>query len=292
MHKIRWDDLQYVLAVAAHGSLSAAARALGVNHATVLRRIVAFEEAIGMALFERPPGGYRIRAEMREVLAAIEAMGRTADRLERVIPTIGKGLEGAVRLTTTDSVADLILPRVLGDLARLHPKLSVDLVVSNRHVDMALPEAEITLRPANTLPEGLIGQRICTIGFRVYAHPDYLATHPGADPQDHLWLAASQPLTRSAVGQWQDRRVGSAVHMSASSFVTLARLAEAGLGIAMLPSFVARSSTVLMQASQFPDTLETGLWVAAHPDLMETGRVAAMVRFLAEAVAAEAELLA
>ena len=57
MHNIRWDDLQYVLAVAEHGSLSAAARALGVNHATVLRRITAFEEDIGLALFDRPPGG-------------------------------------------------------------------------------------------------------------------------------------------------------------------------------------------------------------------------------------------
>ncbi len=63
MHKIRWDDLQFVHAVARHGALSAAARELGVNHATVLRRITALEAAQGVTLFDRPPGGYRLRPE-------------------------------------------------------------------------------------------------------------------------------------------------------------------------------------------------------------------------------------
>ncbi|WP_420405587.1 LysR family transcriptional regulator [Nisaea sp.] len=289
MHKIRWDDLQFVLAVAEHGSLSAAARALGVNHATVLRRITSFEEDIGLTLFDRPPGGYRVKGEMREMLAAIESMGRTAERIERVIPTLGKGLEGTVRLTTTDSVADLILPRILGDLARLHPKLSVDLVVSNRHIDMTRPEAEITLRPTLALPDGLTGRRICSMGFAVYAHPNYLAAHPGTDPQQHRWLAANLP--RTLVQEWQDRRIGDAVHLSADSFLTLARLAEAGLGIAILPSFVARNSPSLVPVPDFPDRIEFDLWVATHPDLMKTERVAAMMTFLAEAIAAEAETL-
>lgn len=290
MHKIRWDDLQYVLAVAEHGSLSAAGRALGVNHATVLRRITSFEEEIGLALFERPPGGYRVKGEMREMLAAIESMGRTADRLERVIPTIGKGLEGTIRLTTTDSIADLLLPRILGDFARLHPKLSVDLMVSNRHVDMSRPDAEITLRPTSAPPDGLVGTKICAMGFAVFAHPDYLASSPEADPQKHRWLAVNLP--RSPLRDWQDRRIGNAVHLSADSFLTLARLAEARLGIAMLPSFVGRSSAKLVPASHFPDHLSFDLWVATHPDLMKTERVATMMAFLADAIAAEADFLA
>ncbi|UUX49514.1 LysR family transcriptional regulator [Nisaea acidiphila] len=290
MHNIRWDDLQYVLAVAEHGSLSAAARALGVNHATVLRRITAFEEDIGQALFDRPPGGYRVKSEMREMLAAIESMGRTAERIERVIPTLGKGLEGTIRLTTTDSIADLLLPRILGDLARLHPKLSVDLMISNRHVDMARPDAEITLRPTAALPEGLVGTKICTMGFAVFAHPDYLTATPDTDPQQHRWLAINLP--RSPIRDWQDRQIGSAVHLSADSFLTLSRLAEAGLGIAMLPAFVGRSSPKLVPAPAFPDLLEFDLWVATHPDLMKTERVATMMTFLADAIAAGAEFLA
>ena len=101
MHKIRWDDLQYVHAVARHGALSAAARELGVNHATVLRRISALETAQGVTLFDRPPGGYRLRPEGRDLLAALNAMGETVEHLERVLPTLGKGLVGSFRVTTT-----------------------------------------------------------------------------------------------------------------------------------------------------------------------------------------------
>lgn len=79
MHKMRWDDLQFVHEVATHGSLSAAARSLGVNHATVLRRITALEDRFEIRLFERPPGGCRLTPEGRELLSPLQMIGRTVD---------------------------------------------------------------------------------------------------------------------------------------------------------------------------------------------------------------------
>ncbi len=291
MHKIRWDDLQYILAVAETGSLSAAARRLGVNHATVLRRIAGFEADCGAPLFERPPGGYRLRPEGRELLAAIQSMGRTADRLERLVPTIGKGLEGAFRLTTTDSVADGVAPKHLRRLAELHPRLRVDLVVANMPLDMARPEAEITLRPALTLPDGLTGQKICEMAFRVYASPDYLARHPSPDYRAHRWLGVSPPVTRSPVGAWQEAVLGDAVGFRADSFVTLARMAEAGMGPTMVPAFLGRQSGRLVEAPHFPDETRTQFWVATHPDLMQVEWVPPMIAFFAEAIAEDRALI-
>lgn len=77
-HNLRWDDLQIVLAVAEHRSLSGAARQLGVNHATVLRRIEALERNIGIDLFDRPPGGYRLRAEAQEMLSSLRAISESS----------------------------------------------------------------------------------------------------------------------------------------------------------------------------------------------------------------------
>ena len=292
MHKIRWDDLQFVLAVAEHRSLSGAARALGVNHTTVLRRILALEEALGVTLFDRPPGGYRIKPEAREIISTIETMGRSVDRLKRVLPMMGKGLEGSLRLTTTDSFADIIVPPHLNELAQLHPKLDVELVVSNMPVDMSRPEAEVTLRPAKALPEGLTGRRIGDMTFQVFAHPDYLADHSGVDYADHRWLGITAPGTRSPVGQWQEANIAEHIGLRTDSFLTLARMAEVGLGPAMIPTFVGRHSSVLRRAPQFQDEMSTGLWIATHPDLMHLERVTAMLSFFEEAVAKDAALLA
>lgn len=291
MHRLNWDDLQFVLAVAEEGSLSAAARTLGVNHATVLRRVQAFEEQLGVRLFERPPGGYRLRPEAREVLTAAQTMSRTVDRLERLAPTLGKGFEGAFRLTTTDSVADAILPRHLRDLSRAHPRLDVELVVANSPIDMARPEAEITLRPAQTLPDGLAGRKICEMAFRVYAHPDYWLANTGTGHRDHKWLGVIPPLTRSPVAIWLDANAGGALGFKADSFLSLAQMAEQGLGPAMIPSFLARRSRSLIRSPHFPDETITNFWVAAHHDVIKAERVSAMIDFFTESIGRDRALI-
>lgn len=287
MHRLRWDDLQFVRAVAQKGSLSAAARDLGVNHATVLRRITALENELGLTLFDRPPGGYRIRPDVQEFLNAVQAMGDSADRLQRVIPTIGKGLEGAFRVTTTDSLANAVLPRHLRDLARQHPKLMIEMIVSNQPMDVTRPEAEITIRPARTLPEGLVGTRAGTLWLKIYGNREYLAQNTSPEYPDHRWLGVAAPLSRSPVGVWQNENIADAIVMRADSFPTLARMAGTGLGVTMLPTFLGDTNPKLELASQFPDTLETSVWVATHPDLANTPRVNAIMSFFVQSLEAD-----
>lgn len=285
MHRFRWDDLQYVMAVATAGSLSGAARALGVNHATVLRRISAFEESLGVRLFERPPGGYRLRAEAREALAAIRSMAETVDRLERVMPAIGRGFEGSFRLTSTDTIATLILPRRLRAIRALHPQLTIDVVAANAALNLERSEAEITVRPAQALPDGLSGRLVGRMTFRIFGAAGYLARNPSDRVEDHSWLGVGAPLTRSPVGAWQQATLGDRVDLRADSFLTLARMAEAGMGLAMLPAFVGRASPDLRPAAQFADLRETSIWVAAHADIAGAGRTRWLIDLLADALA-------
>ncbi len=291
MHKLRWDDLHYVLAVAEHGSLSAAGRALGVNHATVLRRITALEERYGVTLFERPPGGYRLKPGSQDVLAGIRTIERTVERLERSLFASGKAIEGACRVTTTDTIAQALLPRHLSTLHRLYPDLQVELIVSNTYIDMERPDAEISIRPALSLTSGLVGQRICDMVFRVYGTRDYLARHEGAEFAGHRWLGVAAPLTRSPVGAWQDKHIGDRFVTRADSFLALSSAAETGLGLAMLPSMIARRSNRLVRAPMFTDELTTGVWVATHPDLTDSELVRFLMEFFGEALATDADLL-
>src|SRR4051812_43776618 len=104
MSRIPWDDLRYVLAVAAEGSLAGAARALGVNHTTVLRRMNRFEEQLGARLFERLPTGYLLTADGEELISAARQMEDTVVTLERRLSGQDRKLAGAVRVTTTDTL--------------------------------------------------------------------------------------------------------------------------------------------------------------------------------------------
>ena len=289
MHKMRWDDLQFVHEVAEHGSLSAAARSLGVNHATVLRRISALEDRFGIKLFERPPGGYRMTPEGREILSALQVLARTVNGVERALPVVGRGLHGRVRVTTTDSLADLILPRHLVSLKKRHADLEVELVVSNAPVSIDHAQAEITVRPTRMLPPDLVGHHAAEMRFSVYGHRNDLGSF-SARPEDHRWIGVAPPLTRSPVGAWQDRTIGPNMAMRADSFLTMARLVEAGMGLAMLPDFAAKAHPDLVQVLQYEERLMTSVWVAAHADLTHSEPVRILLDELTSALSKDPRL--
>lgn len=291
MHNLRWDDLQIVLAVAEQRSLSGAARLIGVNHATVLRRIEALERHLGTELFDRPPGGYRLKPEAQELMSSLRSIAQTVGRVERSLTAARLGTGGSFRLTTTDSVANLLLPRHLMRLRTLLPEVHVELLISNNPLDMTRPEAEITLRPTRTLPEGMRGEKACPMAFAVFASTDYLAANSSDDPADHSWIGVAPPLTRSPVGRWQEARLPVPPSVRADSFLTIARIAAAGGGLAMMPAFVGRSEPGLVPVPQFPDRELTDVWVAAHPDLLPIPHVSQLISFFAEAIRSDAAIL-
>ncbi len=198
-----------------------------------------------------------------------------------MLPTIGKGLEGSFRITTTDSIADLLMPRHLADLQRVHSNLHVEMVVSNIPMDPKRPDAEISIRPAKALPEGMDGRLAATMNFSGYRAEGVSA--------DARWLGLAGPLTRSPLGAWQNEQPEEKLGFRADRFGTLARMAEAGLGPAMLPDFIGAASDALHPIRDSP-TFTTNIWVATHPDLMRAERVRVVIDFFADALAADPRL--
>jgi DNA-binding transcriptional LysR family regulator len=281
MHNDNWDDLRYVLAVADGGSVSAAARALGVNHATVLRRVAAFEERHGVSLFEKGARGYTIPPDrLRVVEAAREAEAAMA-AVARVMQGRGAPASGRVRVTTTDTFSLTVMPGILAGIEGAGG-VRFELLTSNGHLDFARLHADIAVRPAVRLPDDLAGERAAELAFAAYARP-------GAA----RWIGVRGALAASAVGRWFAETVPEAeLAGGADSFPVLRALAEAGLGRVVLPCILGDASEVLERVSGGPEGVSVPVWVASHVDLAEAPRLRQMRAAIAAGLARHADALA
>lgn len=291
MHIENWDDYRFILAVVEHGSLNAAARALGVNHATVLRRVTGFQDRYAVRVFDRDSHGYRLRADQAGLIEALATLRTAFEAAERAVLGQGAGIRGPVKITSTDSLCSTVLPPIVAQLRQHHPDLSLELLASNSRLNFGQLDAEVTIRPAEKLSDDLVGAEVAKLAFAVYGHEVYLESR-NINAQ-HQWLTGSGPLLRSPAGVWQQANVDPAnVNFAADSFISLRELCLSGLGLAILPCCVVPPSSGLKLVTGFFDKMDVGVWVANHRDLDSVPRIVACRRFLSEVLASKQDLLA
>ena len=273
-----WDDLRFVLAVADAGSVAEAARRLGVNAATVLRRIAAAESRFGARLFERTQRGYVVPAEALGLVEALRAAAASV-ALAESIAAGGRGEDHALRVTTTDTLAVTVVPPILARLAG--QGIATRLATANTRADLGRMQADVAIRPAARLPDDLAGEPVATLGMRGYGRP-------GATG----WLAVEGPLARSAAADWLADRPGPRAG-GADSFVALRELAAAGQGRAILPCVLGEADERLHPVPDGPAAgeLTVPIWVAAHRDLAGAPRIRRLVRGLCDGLAAAEDVL-
>lgn len=285
MHRLNWDDLQFVLAVAEAQSVAAAARQLGVNHATVLRRIAAFEDSVGTQVFDRTPRGYTLRQDRLRLIAAAREVGQAVLTLRHLAEGLDAPLGGHARVTSTDTLCQTILPAILSEMRDRASELQLSLISTNSHLNLSRLEAELTVRPASVLPDGLVGESPVSMQFAAYAAPGC---------GDLGWLGFDGPMRRSRPWLWLEPQIDKqAVTTSADSFLVLRELVARGIGKAILPVFVARQDPRLERLDiPLPEGMATPIWVACHEDLADVPRLIRIRRLLCEALEARAAAFA
>jgi DNA-binding transcriptional LysR family regulator len=297
MSRIEWDDLRYLLAVAAEGSLAGAARALGVNHTTVLRRVNAFEERLGLRLFERLATGYAPTAEGAQLIEAARLMEDTVASLERRLIGQDRKLSGTIRVTTTDTLVSSVLPGILADFRQKYPGVEIELAISNLVVSLSRRAADVALRPAENPSEALVGRRVSTIAFAIYAGPQYLAARGAADDltahdlSAHTWVGVDESLADTSIARWMRVALPKVeISLRANSLLTLRHAAAANLGLAALPCYLGDTANDLVRLHPPVDAMTTALWVVTHEDLRRSARVRAFTEFCAGAFARQRRL--
>ncbi|MCP5084586.1 MAG: LysR family transcriptional regulator [Alphaproteobacteria bacterium] len=288
MHKINWQDLQYILIVARQGSVSAAARTLGVNHSTVLRRINALEERQGLRLFDRLRTGYVLSQEGQQLLQAAQSIEDTVTGLERRIAGAEVQLEGTIRVTTTDSVLLSICGNHIAKFQKTYPNITIELTVTSSILSLSRRDADVAIRPSRFEPERLTGERISDFYFALYAGADFWAANSETPLAEQPWLAPDESMAGSPAGRWLRAEVPEAkIVMAADSFLALGDAARRNLGVAILPCAQGDVMPDLVRIGEPLKDYKTGLWVLTHRDLLGAVRISTFYGFMIDALKAE-----
>jgi DNA-binding transcriptional LysR family regulator len=289
--RLNWEDVRYFVALARDGTLSATARALRVNHATVARRIANLETLIGRALFDRRAKGYVLTAEGKAVLKEASAMDEAALSVLRRLDA-GTELSGLVRLAAGRVLAERFLIDRLRAFHERYPAIDLEVIGGSRAVSLAKREADVALRYGTPKDSELVARRVATLTFGLYASSSYRdkfkAGQPpafiGFDEESDDFIAESRWLAR----QFGDRRFS----FRTNSQTTQAAAARAGYGIALLPRYIVGTHEPdLVEVSLGGRLPERDVWLLVRRDLKNVPRVKAVTEYLVEVFKRERRLL-
>jgi len=283
--RLDWGDLRFFLELERCGSLSRAARTLGVDRTTVARRVSALEAQLGLPLFDRGPQGWSCTGPGRELASMASRVEEDVLALARKADAQDRAVGGTVRLTTAAHLSAHLLVPALPALRSRHPGLVLEISADQRIFDLTRREADLALRMGRPRAPGLVMRKLSDVAFGLYASADYAAqrrgtvsfTRDGFVGFDESLAGVPQERWLAKVGP--DRNV---VFRSNSTASLLAAVGL-GLGVGVLPCFLADADARLRRL-EGPEPANHELWLLVHGDLRRTPRVRAVIEWVDELV--------
>ncbi|MDM0037630.1 LysR family transcriptional regulator [Variovorax sp. J22G21] len=272
--------MRFFLAVARDGSLSGAARTLRVEHSTVARRVAALEASLGVRLFDRLPRSWTLTSEGEALIAPAERLEHEALAFSRAA-TSATSLQGTVRISAPPAFASHFLVPQLASRIDRWKGIDLDLVGEVRTANLHRGEADLSLRFMRPGEPGLAARKLGELGFRLYAAP----TWPERAHADWRFLGYGDPLSDVPHQQLLARMAGERPFVLRSNDLAAVHQAcRAGMGLAMLPSFLAGNDAGLVEMPGADWPLLREIWCVVHPDVRRSPRVRLMADLIAELV--------
>lgn len=279
-----WNDLKAFLAVARGGSTLAAAKALAVNQTTVARRIETLEHAISLKLFERGQTGSKLTEAGRDLLGEAEKVERATQAFDSRAKAHQRGLTGSIRITCIEILANMAVTPAIAEFRRQYPEVQVDLMVTDRPLDLQAGEADLAVRVVvQTLPDSdIVAKKVVDYDFALYCSRDY-AERRGvpaalADLADHDLIGGDAGLDLVPAVIWMFEQAGGKAPVSRSnSMSNLVHAVRAGLGIAPLPSVIADEDTRFVRCSDQIESARATAYILVRRELKDIPRVRALI---------------
>jgi DNA-binding transcriptional LysR family regulator len=273
-----WNDLKYVLETARHGGTSGAARSLGVNHATVARRISAAETALGARLFERLPSGYIATDAGMDAVRAAEAMEAMQADLDRQIGARDTELRGLLRITASQLLFQRCLAPIIRDFGDAYPEIEIKLLATNESLNLAQREADVAIRFSKSPPDTLVGRRLFEQRGTVYASRKMMERDQGqGTPLDWVRFAhwPGPPPDIKAVRDLRPR-------LTVDDMTAAIGAVRSGIGATRMSCFLGDSDPELVRVPGMPLFTQLPLWVLTHADLKNVPRIRVFLDFVTQ----------
>ena len=288
--RLPWTDFQLVLAICREQSVARASAALDMTHSTLLRKLDGIETRLRTRLFDRPRGRYSptpAGQEIEQAALAIEPLALAAET-----QVLGQDMRpsGDVRVSVAGIVIDHLLPPVLVQFASAFPEVRIELSSARELVSLRRREADVAIRIADEVPDWLIGRRLAQVEFKVYGR----RRSPQGVPlqalpallTDRRWIAFEQDARDLKFDRWMARELPErCVALRVDSFSHALTMARAGLGVALLPTFIERNAPDLQALTAALPELTTPLWLITHAELRHTARVRVLMQAFGPALA-------
>ncbi|QHA86057.1 LysR family transcriptional regulator [Serratia rhizosphaerae] len=283
-----WNDLRFFLAVARTNSLTKTAIKLNVSQSTVSRRISTLESSLQTCLFLHHQTGYFLTDAGQEVLRYAEEVEGKVITLEKKISGRDLTPTGTVRLATAVTLANhLIIPALPRFRAR-YPGITLELITGVNTVSVVRNDADIALRLVRPEQNTLKIRKAGTVASAVYGAEAYVREHPAPvdnPTADRSFITWDRSFSHLPAARWLNEHFPDrASSLALTSLVTQIAAVKAGLGLAVLPCFIAAQNNELVEVIPTQQVFSEELWLVSHTDLVASSRIRVVADFLMEII--------
>lgn len=280
-----WNDFRFFLAVARGGTISSAAKALGVDNATVGRRIASLETALGTQLFDRSPQGYKLSSLGEALLSPAERVEVSVMGAKARVDDLQNSTSGSLRIGATDAFGTYFLAPRLAKLQMELPGMHIDLVALTGILSLSKREADIAIGIARPDQGRLFSRKLTTFHLGLYAAYDYLTSHPEITTVDDLishsvisWVDNLMYDPSLAYIAEVDHRI--APRYGCSNLVAQMKATVGGAGLCILPHYMVRSEPTLRRVLPDAVNIELPYYLTVHADLHELRHIRTAIDFI------------
>jgi len=283
-YRMTAGDLEVTLALVRGGTLAAAGERLGIDASTVFRALQRIERGLGRTLFERTRSGYLSTELSTELAEHAERMEVSLEAARSSLEAAPAQVSGTVRITTTDTVLHGLVAPALRSLQTVHPLLSYELHTGNELASLTRRDADIAVRATKRPPQHLVGKHIGPIRVALYAAKRGSARKfADVEAGKADWIAPDDALPEHPSVVWRKRHFPKAApRYRVNSILSVLELVVLGLGVGIVPLFLANGRDDVIRLGEPLDECETELWLLTHPEARHLRRVGAIYSHLAD----------
>ena len=282
-----WNKARAFLVTAEEGSLSAAARALGMAQPTLGRQVDGLEQELGVVLFERVGRGLTLTPSGLELLEHVRDMGAAAGRVSLAALGQSQALEGTISISASETYAAVLLPPIIAKLRKEEPGIHVEIVVTNQASDLLRREADIALRNFRPTEPDLVAKKIGMADAILYATPAYIEQLGTPKTPYDLRHADFVNLDRAGMMLKGLNTLGLGLTeanfpLLTESYLVMWELVKQGTAIGILDSLIGDAEPAVVRVLPDLEPLTFPIWLVAHRELTTSRRIRRVYDFLVE----------